>query len=727
MEIISSNLENTFRAIRSKNPDFIKNQNVQGIPRQNHSPISSVSGFMATANTTLYGQPTFFSPIHTNINWQIPQKRMEMYQWARFFYDSEPKVAGAIDFYSEFPMNNWTHECRDPKVKLYFDDFKKRLNLHKWTKLISHEMHLLGDCFPFLEVHCDKCGGTGRHGDQVCDHEGGTIKRIVILNPDYVDVISSPLDPDPVIVLRPDEELKSLVLNKRNGHQKISQRVAQLIMSGQPIQLDSRFVSHLKYGESGYSKYGTGMVKRLFPILSYKTKLMMAQWTVAERLIVPIKLAKVGSNDRPAGPVDIASVQEMLHGVSQEPNVTLVTYHDFDLTFVGASGQVLQLSTEFEFINQEIFDGLMINKALLGGEGPTFQSAAVGIEAMISRMESFRYEVAEWIEEKIYKPEAIRQGFFKRDKDTGLNRPVYPKIKFNSLNLRDQQQWRRDVLDLYKEGLLSGAAVLEVFGFNPDHEMERKRYDNIQMLSVGQGMLDGSGAPVGGGGGGGGMGGGGDMGMPDMSNAGVPPGMDMGGGDAGAPVSPGGEAPMQSTTSSTISAAQEIANPQNFGGKVLKRDTREKLITRNEKQNATQNVSNSTQGGNVRDEKGRIVFTKPERQLMEKLQEYLEQGIIKYPIKPQLEVNVGNHNYLIDFAIPHLKLGIEADGIMFHSNPDQKQHDQERDMRLAQKGWTIVRFTDEDIDEHMGQVLSKITQAIMKKEMFIKNQAPNKG
>jgi len=43
----------------------------------------------------------------------------------------------------------------------------------------------------------------------------------------------------------------------------------------------------LMYGEGGYTRYGVGMVRRLFPILSYKTTLMVAQWIVAERLIVP--------------------------------------------------------------------------------------------------------------------------------------------------------------------------------------------------------------------------------------------------------------------------------------------------------------------------------------------------------------------------------------------------------------------------------------------------------
>jgi len=179
--IQTSNLSDTFQALRSKDPLKIQRQDIEGhpdykkVPRTNYAPIAVVntgswgggSGGMtrmagASTGGTIYGQPGFFSPIHTNINWQIPSKRLEQYQWARFFYENEPKVGSAIDFYSQYAMSDWEHECRNRKVKIYFDRLKQRLKLTKWCRLISHEVHLLGDCFPFVEVDCPHCGGSGK-------------------------------------------------------------------------------------------------------------------------------------------------------------------------------------------------------------------------------------------------------------------------------------------------------------------------------------------------------------------------------------------------------------------------------------------------------------------------------------------------------------------------------------------------------------------------------------
>lgn len=725
----TTDLESTFRALRSRDPNRIANLKVptnndyKSVPKQNyaHGGTASTTGlgngmakFASVSSAgTIYGQPQFFSPVHTPINWQIPSKRLEQYQWARHFYENEPKVASAIDFYSSFPMSDWEHECKDARVKLHFDRLKKRIMLPKWCRLISHETHLLGDCFPFQEIYCPICHGAGMIGDELCEHEGGTVKRILILNPDFVDVHTSPLSPHPLIFLRPDEELIAMVQRKVPGYEVLSPEVIRRVSSGQPIQLDSANVSHLKYGENGYSKYGIGMVKRLFPVLSYKTKLMVAQWIVAERLIVPIKIVKVGSDERPAGPADIAAVQAQLADTANDPNLTIVTHHAFEFEWVGASGSVLTLSNELELINQEILDGMMINNALLNGEGPTFASASVGIEAMIQRLSTFRNYISEWIEEFIYLPEAKRQGFIDTNPETGEEEYLVPKIKWNSMHLRDQQQYRTFIIQLYEKGLVSAQTVLEAFEIDADQEIERKRYDAVQQMALGQGIGGQQGQDGGMGGGMPPMGGGfgGDMGgMPPM-------GGDMGGGEA--PISPGGEgggAPLAKSNTTVT----EIANPAEFNNRVLKKKTRERIISDRQKvEHAQQSSVTKGKDGQMRDEKGRVVFTKLERALIDNFLQYQKDGRIKYPIIPQYKIHIGGTEYPVDFAIPKVRLIVEADGEIFHSLPQQIEKDKNRDKQLAQMGWTVLRFKDREIEHQVHQVMNKILQTIGQNEKYL--------
>jgi len=68
--------------------------------------------------------------------------------------------------------------------------------------------------------------------------------------------------------------------------------------------------------------------------------------------------------------------------------------------------------------------------------------------------------------------------------------------------------------------------------------------------------------------------------------------------------------------------------------------------------------------------------------------------------------------YQLDAAIPALKLGLEADGEIYHSNPEKIAKDRKRDSLLATQGWTILRFTETELNEHPEEVLKVIMQMI---------------
>lgn len=66
----------------------------------------------------------------------------------------------------------------------------------------------------------------------------------------------------------------------------------------------------------------------------------------------------------------------------------------------------------------------------------------------------------------------------------------------------------------------------------------------------------------------------------------------------------------------------------------------------------------------------------------------------------------------IDAAYPDLKLGIEVDGFEHHASPEAFQHDRTRQNRLVALGWTVLRFTWNDVVHNPAMVASTIRQAI---------------
>lgn len=656
--------------------------------------IAQMSGI-----TNVMTDPMWFSPLHTPQNWQIAAKRREVYNWCRFFYANEPKVAAAIDFYSQFPMNGFKLECSNRKIEKWFDhNVVRKLKINNFCKEVSSEYFTIGDVFIHRDIECPVCGGSAKDPEtgEVCNHPGGTIGKLMILNPDYVEVQNVPLLNEPQYAYIPDEELKNVVQYRQPKaiYDALPDAVKIAVMTNKPIPLSKRTISHLKHMPVPYGTYGSSLIRRLFTTLAYKTKIMTANWIVAERLILPVRVVKIGSDARPAVTADIVDVQQQLAGVANDPNMTIVTHHNFEYEWYGASGKILQVTQELEHIDKEILDGMMLNEALLNGEGSGYQSGAVGVEALIRRIESWRDKLAEWLEEEVFKPIAQMQGFIDEEASKELGQTVwlYPTIKWNDLNLRDKSQLQDKLLALHDKMILSSRTLLESFGFNYDQEIKRLRYEQVAVGPQG-GMLGGmqGGGGMMGGGGGGGMGGpGGAMGGPGMM-----PGMGgPGGGGGGGMGGPGGGAGGMDSMG-IGPGMMPPTGPMAGGPKVMKKGKGN--------ESAEDQIIPMVP----------VKLTGPEQDMAEMLVDVA--SVLR--ISPQMirvqfpvENPTGGKPFPIDFAFPNLKVGVECDGKIWHDNPEQAAHDKERDQLLAMRGWTILRFDDKTIDEAPQAVKSVVSR-----------------
>ena len=72
-----------------------------------------------------------------------------------------------------------------------------------------------------------------------------------------------------------------------------------------------------------------------------------------------------------------------------------------------------------------------------------------------------------------------------------------------------------------------------------------------------------------------------------------------------------------------------------------------------------------------------------------------------YDTTPQmLDVVINQYpwrSYLLDFAVPEIKLCIELDGHDGHKSKKARSHDNARDRKLLEEGWTTIRYTGSDI------------------------------
>lgn len=60
-------------------------------------------------------------------------------------------------------------------------------------------------------------------------------------------------------------------------------------------------------------------------------------------------------------------------------------------------------------------------------------------------------------------------------------------------------------------------------------------------------------------------------------------------------------------------------------------------------------------------------------------------------------VHVDGRVFYVDFAFPHLRVAIEADGRRWHSDPKAFERDRERHNSLTEAGWRVLRVTEQQV------------------------------
>jgi very-short-patch-repair endonuclease len=709
-----------------------------------------------TANT-ITTAPNFYSPFLTPSSFQIPNARREVYLWANWWKNNEPKVAAGINFYATYPFAGWKLECSSTYVKDYFEKLIEVLNFQKWLPEISKVYYLLGDAFVLLSIDCPHCNGSNwdeKHGKE-CEHDGATWKSVSILNPDSVLKSPGMIDQQGSYSYRPSAEEVRIVTERspKEIYDSIPDGVKRLIQKGEPIKLNPISIHHFKYGSNPWEDYGTSMIRPLFQTLTYKDKLRQAQYIIAERLIVPVKVVKIGSDTRPASQEDIDNVQDELSSLANDPNLTLVTHHNFDLEWYGAGSKIYDISSQFELIENEILDGLMLSKVLITGEGPAYSAGQVGLLAMEQRIETWRHEVANWIEQKIFKPVAQWNGFV-IEGERGQEEIIYPTIKFKSLELRDETNKLQTLVTANQNGVVSNVSLIEAFGLDVDQEIERLRFEQGANFMKEQ-----------------------DYGMPQFSmniQSGPVTGQGFGAMTPGAPPPmAGGEMaglapPLAASKDENYRIAASIINSvYNDKMDVMINGSNKRIASTKIKSFAHEKfiksfvpVSGRGQHGKLPDEydglygnvypqllggemssplnfeasqelhsfsanddeniktaaKKKMNSPVPQMytSLEKKLYDLLKSLNFPYPLYAQYSAGQ-TMDYQLDAAIPSLRIGIEADGEIWHNNPDKISKDKRRDSDLATHGWIIVRFTDKELNDYPQDCMNVLINVIKKR------------
>lgn len=437
--------------------------------------VSSGGNFRGGTGDTVKQTPEVYSPLWLNSNLNLPRDRATINAWCRSFYALNPFVHNAINLHSTYPISKLNIKCPNKDIEKFFNDMIEEIDLMNICVQIAQEYWLLGESFVYAEL----------------DESRGKWSRLLIQNPDYMIVKRTVVANEPIIMLRPDENLKRIIFSNRptdiEQRKQLNNHIIDSVKRGENIPLDNFHVSHLARRISPYEIRGTGLPVCIFRQLMLFDKLRESKYAQADNMINPLTLVKIGT-DGPEGLhptfADLESWRNVFEEAQYDKDFKVFTHAGVAVERVGYGQGIYDISNDITQIIKEIYVGLQVPPVLMdGGADTTYANGGVALDVLRQRYMQFRNMMSQWLKRKIFAPISKIQGFY--DYSGGEKQLIVPDIDWNHMSLFDAGDYINGLVTLTQgEDAAKRASLHTLYrslGLEFEDEIRKMRKESIQL------------------------------------------------------------------------------------------------------------------------------------------------------------------------------------------------------------------------------------------------------
>jgi len=475
---------------------------------------TAAAGGLGGAGTVEGIGGNFYSPELSTDFLELPQSLHEQWNYYRFFYRNEPFVGQAVDLHTELPLSKIRISIpkaknRDLAVQAtrFCERWAGRVGLLQRLISIVHDRNLIGEVFVWCEdgnpdmpediryehqrILVTEEGEYEGHkpGDMIeakvkredaderaakwlrKNYKGWTAVRT--LPPEQIRMESFNFTDEKIFELIPDSKTKGLLEKAAAGDpnairvvESMPSDVVEAISSGKNIPLNTdpmagSFVHYVANRKSDYESRGRSILERCMRALVYRDKLRQAQTSIASRHMTPIRI--VYGEDLNIS--DVEALREQVDMALQDPDYSIIANFEVRWEEMGADGRLLELSSEYDLTDRQLYAGLGVTEGLLSGES-SYSGDRINLEVINTRYMLLREQIQDLVQECFFKPMCARMGFIEEDED-GEEVVIVPNLSFTRLALRDNRDTFDALYNLYQKGSLDVDTILELLNLDP--------------------------------------------------------------------------------------------------------------------------------------------------------------------------------------------------------------------------------------------------------------------
>lgn len=420
---------------------------------------------------TLRQSPDIYSPLWLNSNLNLPRDRATINAWSRAFFALNGLVQNAISLHSTYPISKLNIKCKNPEVEKFFADMIEEIDLMNICVQIAQEYWILGEAFVYAEL----------------DEANRKWSRLLIQNPDYIVVQRSVVADEPIISLRPDDNLQRICKSNRPAdiqqRQKLDKSIIEHVRRGENIPLSNFYVSHLGRRINPYDVRGTGLIVSSFRQLMLFDKMREAKFAQADNMINPLTLVKIGGEDYKPSPADLDAWRQVFEEAQNDKDFKIFTHDKVSVERVGHNSAIIDISGDITQLIKEIFIGLLVPSVLMdGGADTTYANGSVALDVLRQRYMQFRNMLTVWLRRKIFAPISKINDFYEYiDKKKVL---IVPDIEWNHMSLFDMGDYITTLKELATQGQdgkknVSFQTLYRSLGLSYEDEVQKMRKEDI--------------------------------------------------------------------------------------------------------------------------------------------------------------------------------------------------------------------------------------------------------
>lgn len=414
-----------------------------------------------------------------------PTSLHERYSWYRYFARSSPYVSRALDLLTDLPLSRLSlnlPRMPEGKEKLgreildFFNYQLDHLNMFELFQNILYDYYVIGNVCIFFEY----------------DEEKKMWDRAVILPPEETYCFQDPFTYHERVEYKP-QRLIQLILSHDNdgrpialdGTEGLDQEIVEsvpedikkmvhergaIVMDNDP--LTGSFVHHIARRKFAYEDMGVSIMERILVPLLIKEHYKYTQLSLASRNMTPKNVIYAPGLTQD----EVEELRTQVDLSYLDPEYSIVTNYEVNWQQIGAQDRLLDLSSETENLDNQIFAGLGVTREILTGEAQ-YSGTKINLEILNTTFMQVREMLKNMVEKKLFIPLCEFHGWYEKDANN-IKHYYCPQVGFNRLTIRDNAEVFDSLFQLYQKGSLPISVIYELFNLDPD-EMDRRLRDDL--------------------------------------------------------------------------------------------------------------------------------------------------------------------------------------------------------------------------------------------------------